>query len=79
MCSALRDTVRRAGRYHDAAGACGNAAAKKKIKVNSRTGKITIRKGLKKGKYTIYMKVQVKGDSIYKPLKKTVRFRVTVK
>lgn len=34
---------------------------------------------LSEGKYTIYMKVQVKGDSIYKPLKKTVRFRVTVK
>ena len=53
--------------------------AKKKIKISAKTGKVSIRKGLKKGKYTVYVKVQVKGNSLYKPLTKTVKFRLTVK
>ena len=53
--------------------------AKKKIKISTKTGKVSIRKGLKKGKYTVYVKVQIKGNSLYKPLTKTVKFRLTVK
>ena len=54
-------------------------AAKKKIKVNAKTGKVTIKKGLKKGKYKISVRVKTAGDSLYKPLTKTVRFVLTVK
>lgn len=53
--------------------------AKKKITVNRKTGKVTIGKGLKKGKYTVSITVKAKGDLIYKALTKTVKVKITVK
>jgi hypothetical protein len=52
----------------------------KKIKVNSTTGKFTVKKGLKKGK-TYKVKVQVKaaGNAEYKTATKTVTVKVKVK
>ncbi|MCR5542922.1 MAG: S8 family serine peptidase [Eubacterium sp.] len=52
---------------------------KKYFKVNSKTGKITIRKGLKKGNYKVKVKVTVAGNNNYKKLTKTVTVKVKVK
>ena len=54
-------------------------AAKAKIKVNKKTGKITLKKGLKKGKYTVTVKVTAKGDDWYNAGTKTVKVKITVK
>lgn len=52
----------------------------KKIKVNKKTGKITIKKGLKKGTYKVKMKIKAKGDRNYKASSyKTVTFKIKVK
>ena len=55
------------------------ASAKKNIIINAKTGKVTVRKGLSKGRYTVSVKVRAKGDLIYAPLAKTVKFKITVK
>ena len=51
----------------------------KKISVNKKTGKVTIKKGLKKGKYTIKIKVTAKGNSKYKSKYVTVTSKIVVK
>lgn len=51
----------------------------KNIIINKNTGKITVKKGTKKGKYTIKVKVTAAGNSSYKKLEKRVTFKVTVK
>ncbi len=50
----------------------------KKLAVSSKSGKITVKKGTKKGTYTIKVKIAVKGDANHLPLtkKKTVKIRV---
>ena len=55
------------------------ASAKKNIIINAKTGKVTVGKGLSKGRYTVSVKVRAKGDLIYDPLAKTVKFKITVK
>lgn len=50
-----------------------------KIKVNSKTGKITVSKGLKKGTYRIKVKVKAAGNSGYKAGSKTVTVKIVVK
>ena len=45
----------------------------------SKTGKVTIKKGLKKGKYTVSVKVNAAGNNNYKALTKTVKLKVRVK
>jgi len=52
----------------------GNA----KIKINSR-GKIIIKKGLKKGKYKIKVKIKAAGNTEYKPASKTVTITIRVR
>ena len=53
----------------------GNA----KIKVNAKTGKITVNKGLKKGKtYTVKVKVSDSGSEQYMPGEQFVTFKVKV-
>ncbi len=49
----------------------------KKLSVKS-SGKIKVKKGTKKGKYSITVKIRAKGNSKYKPksIKKTVKIRV---
>lgn len=49
-----------------------------KITVNSK-GKITVKKGLKKGKYKIKVKVTAKGNKNYKKAEKTVTLTIQVK
>ncbi|MBR2547595.1 MAG: hypothetical protein IKF07_05325 [Eubacterium sp.] len=52
--------------------------AKKKIKI-SKSGVITVKKGLKKGKYTIKVKVKAAGNGTYGPASKTVKVKISVK
>ncbi|MBQ7203799.1 MAG: leucine-rich repeat domain-containing protein [Eubacterium sp.] len=54
------------------------SSGNKKIAVNS-AGKITVKKGLKKGKYTIKVKVTAAGNATYKKITKTVTVTIRVK
>ena len=56
--------------------ASGSSAA---LTVNKTTGKVTVRKGTKKGTYTIKIKVTAAGNANYKAGSKTVSCKVTVK
>ena len=51
----------------------------KKITINKKTGKVTVKKGLKKGTYKIKVKVSAAGNSTYKSGSKTVTFKIKVK
>ena len=52
----------------------------KKITINKKTGKITVKKGLKKGKtYKFKVKVTAKGNTTYKAKSKTVTVKVKIK
>ncbi|MCR5543399.1 MAG: hypothetical protein K6F55_04550, partial [Eubacterium sp.] len=52
---------------------------KKYFKVNSKTGKITVKKKLKKGIYKVKIKVTAAGNDKYKKVTKTVTVKVRVK
>ena len=52
----------------------------KKITINKRTGKVTIKKGLKKGTYKVRMKIKAKGNANYKASAyKTITFKIKIK
>ena len=52
----------------------------KKITINKKTGKITIKKGLKKGTYKVKVKVKAKGNANYlASAYKTVTFKIKIK
>lgn len=51
----------------------------KKITINKRTGKVTVKKGLRKGTYKIKVKVTAAGNGNYKKGTKTVTVRIKVK
>lgn len=51
----------------------------KKITVNKKKGTITVKKGVKRGKYIVYVKVRADGDNDYKSRTKTVKVRITVR
>lgn len=51
----------------------------KKFTVNSKNGKITVKKGVKKGLYKVTVKVRAAGNSSYKPVTRTVTVKVRVK
>ena len=55
-----------------------NATAKK-FKVATKSGKVTIPKGTKKGTYLIKVKVSAKGNANYKAKTRTVSYRILVK
>ena len=50
-----------------------------KLTVNTKTGKITAKKGIKKGTYAVKVKVKAAGNGNYKSLAKTVSLRIIVK
>ncbi|WP_026509692.1 endo-1,4-beta-xylanase [Butyrivibrio sp. LC3010] len=50
----------------------------KKIKVNSKTGKITVKKGLKKGTYKVKVKITTAGNENYEAHEEEVLFKVKV-
>ena len=49
-----------------------------KIKINKTTGKVTVKKGLKKGTYKIKVKVKAAGNSNYNSKTKSVTFKIKV-
>ena len=51
----------------------------KKIKINKKTGKVTVKKGLKKGTYTVNVKVKAAGDANHKAITRKAKFKVKVK
>ena len=52
----------------------------KNIAINKKTGKVTIKKGLKKGTYKVKVKIKAKGNSNYKASSfKTVTFNIKIK
>ena len=51
----------------------------KKITINKKTGKVTVKKGLKKGRYTVRVKVKAAGTSTIAPLTKKVKITIKVK
>lgn len=50
-----------------------------KFKVNAKTGKITVKRGLKKGTYKLRIKVTAAGTDQYKAVAKTVKVTIRVK
>ena len=56
-----------------------NAKSKKALKLSKKTGKITVRKGTKKGKYKLSVKVTDSGTEKYKSANTTVSVVVVVK
>ncbi len=51
-----------------------------KISINAKTGKLTVKKGLKKGKtYSVKIRVTAKGTKAYKSKSKTVTVKIKVK
>ena len=56
------------------------SSGSKKITINKTTGKVTVKKGLKKGTYKVKVKVKAAGNANYKASAvKTVTFKVKVK
>ncbi len=56
------------------------SSGNKKITINKKTGKVTIKKGLKKGTYKIKVKVRAAGNANYNASSwKTVTFKIKVK
>ena len=51
----------------------------KKITISKNTGKVTVKKGLKKGTYTVKFKVKASGDDYYKAGSQTVKAKIRVK
>ena len=54
-------------------------SAKKYFSMNRKTGALTIRKGLKKGTYTLTVKVRAAGNISYKPKSSTAKVKVVVR
>ena len=57
----------------------GTAKSKKALALNKKTGKVTVKKKTKKGKYQIKVKVTAAGTTAYKALSKTVTVTVNAK
>ncbi|MDO4405535.1 MAG: hypothetical protein Q4C09_10920, partial [Atopobiaceae bacterium] len=51
----------------------------KRLSVNRRTGKVTVRKGTKPGTYTVRIRVTAAGDANHRAAAKTVTCKVVVK
>jgi len=52
----------------------------KKITINKKTGKVTIKKGLKKGTYKVKVKIKANGNANYKASAfKTITFKIKIK
>ena len=55
------------------------SSGNKKITINKTTGKITVKKGLKKGTYSVKVKVKMAGNAEYKAETKNVTVKIKVK
>jgi hypothetical protein len=72
----LKLTKKAQGKVNYAKVAKGYSAA---LTINKSTGKVTVRKGAKKGTYSIKVKVTAAGNANYKAGSKTVTCKVVVK
>ena len=52
---------------------------KTSFKINANNGVVTVKKKLKKGTYTLWVSVTATGNDEYKPITKTVAFKIKVK
>lgn len=59
--------------------AYAKASGNKMITINKKTGKVTVKKGLKKGTYKVKVKVTAKGNTTHKKATKAVTFKVIIK
>ena len=50
----------------------------KKITINKKTGKVTVKKGIKKSFYTVTVDVSTKGNDSYSPATKSVTFYINI-
>ena len=57
----------------------GTKSYKKFFKIDPKNGKVTVKKGLKRGTYKVTVRVRAAGDSCYKPVTKAVLFKIRVK
>ena len=58
----------------------GKKSFKKYFRINAKNGNVTVKKGLKKGRYTVKARVKAAGNTNYKSSGwKTVTFKVQVK
>ena len=55
------------------------ASGNKKITINKKTGKVTVKKGLKKGTYKVKVNITASGTSTYEKATISVTFRIRVK
>ena len=55
------------------------ASGNKKIIINKKNGKISVKKGLKKGTYKVKVKVAAAGNNNYKATVKTITVTIRVK
>ena len=55
------------------------ASGNKKIKINKKTGKVTVKKRLRKGTYKVKVRVNAAGNENYKAASRTVTFKIKVK
>ena len=55
------------------------ASGNKKITINKKTGKVTVKKGLKKGTYKVKVKVKAAGNKTYAAVTKTATIKIVVK
>ena len=55
-----------------------NSTAGKKLTCSKSTGKITVKKGTKAGKYKVKIKVTAEGNSSYKSKTKTVAVKIII-
>ena len=86
---AKKDIKKKAGKVLKITGAKGKKtfalkgvakkAAKKYFSLNRKNGTLTVKKGLKKGTYTLTIKVRAAGNVSYKPMSQTVKVKVKVK
>lgn len=76
VASPVSFTTKARGKVTNTKVAKGSSAA---LTVNKETGKVTVRKGTKKGTYTVKVKVTAAGNANYDRLTKTVTCKVTVK
>jgi methionine-rich copper-binding protein CopC len=57
----------------------GSKSYKTKFRISAKTGKVTVKKGLKKGTYKVKVRITASGNDSHKPASKTVTFKVKVK
>lgn len=66
------------GKVSFAITAANKKAAKKKVFINSKTGKLTVKRGLARGAYKLKIRVRITGKGAYAPYRKSVKVTLKV-